>query len=60
MFRTKVLPVFEAGGLMCTIFETKYRGHATEIVKELHPSSCHAVIGVGGDGTIFEILQVRA
>lgn len=59
MFRTRVLPIFEAGGLKCTVIETQYRGHATEIVNGLHPSSCDAIIGVGGDGTIFEILQVQ-
>eukprot|EP00884_Botryococcus_braunii_P011795 jgi/Botrbrau1/20616/Bobra.113_1s0042.1 len=57
VFRTQVLPILEAGGLECIVHETKHRGHATEIVKELQSAACDAIVGVGGDGTIFEILQ---
>jgi diacylglycerol kinase family enzyme len=58
VFRTQVLPILQAGGLECVVHETKHRGHATEIVKKLQSAACDAIVGVGGDGTIFEILQV--
>jgi diacylglycerol kinase family enzyme len=58
VFRTRVLPILEAGGLVCTVHETKHRGHATEIVKGLLPAECDVIVGVGGDGTVFEIVQV--
>lgn len=50
--------MLEAGGLLCTVHDTSHRGHATEIVKGLQPAACDAIVGVGGDGTVFEILQV--
>ena len=39
--------------------ETQGPGHATDIVKEAELQNFDAVVAVGGDGTIFEILQVR-
>ena len=41
-----------------TVSQTHHRGHATEIVRQLPIGSCDALVTVGGDGTVFEALQV--
>ena len=57
-FSKHVRPILEAAGFHLDFRETKGPGHATEIVKEAHLETVDAVVAVGGDGTIFEILQV--
>ena len=51
-----VLPQFEKVlfdyGYECKIIYTKYKGHATEIVRDLEPVDL--VISIGGDGTFNE------
>ena len=49
----------EAAGFQLDVRETQGPGHATEIVREVQLEVFDAVVAVGGDGTIFEILQVR-
>lgn len=41
-----------------SFFETKHRGHATELAKEALSNQVDIVVAVGGDGTIHEIAQV--
>lgn len=50
--------IFKAAGLIVTVRETQRAGHATEIVRSLQLDQCDALITVGGDGTVFEALQV--
>ena len=57
-FAKHVKPILEAAGFQLDFRETRGPGHATEIVKEAHLETVDAVVAVGGDGTIFEILQV--
>ena len=57
-FSKHVRPILEAAGFHLDFRETKGPGHATEIVKDAHLETVDAVVAVGGDGTIFEILQV--
>lgn len=54
-----VRPILEAAGFHLDVRETKGPGHATDIVKEAELQIFDAVVAVGGDGTIFEILQVQ-
>ena len=56
----EVQTIFQAAGLQLTVKETERAGHATEMVQELAISSCDALLTVGGDGTVFEALQVIA
>lgn len=51
-------PILEAAGFHMDVRETQGPGHATDIVKEAELQNFDAVVAVGGDGTIFEILQV--
>ena len=50
--------ILKAAGLSVTVRETQRAGHATEIVRSLQLDQCDALITVGGDGTVFEALQV--
>ncbi len=36
---------------------TRYRGHATELVRELDLTAYDAVVAAGGDGTLFEVIN---
>ncbi len=58
-FTKHVRPILEAAGFHLDVRETQGPGHATDIVKEAELQIFDAVVAVGGDGTIFEILQVR-
>jgi diacylglycerol kinase family enzyme len=53
-----VEPIFLAAGFEMTVHETKHAGHATELVRGEKLELYLAVVAVGGDGTVFEILQV--
>lgn len=53
-------PILAAAGFEVTAHETRARGHATQIVAAEDLSTYEAVVAVGGDGTVFEVLQVRA
>lgn len=50
--------IFKAAGFSMSVKETQRAGHATEMVQGLHLGHCDALITVGGDGTLFEALQV--
>ena len=50
--------ILKAAGLSVVVKETQRAGHATEIVRSLQLDQCDALITVGGDGTVFEALQV--
>jgi len=39
------------------IVYTKFRGHGTELAKEFVEKGFHAVVAVGGDGTVNEVAQ---
>ena len=54
--KEKIEKIIEKYNYDVNIIFTKYRGHATKIVKELD-DSIDLVISVGGDGTFFEIMN---
>jgi|LauGreStaDraftv2_3_1035109.scaffolds.fasta_scaffold111286_2 sphingosine kinase len=54
-----LLPILREGaGLEVTVHETKRRGHAAEVVSGLDLSTTDLIVLVGGDGTVYEGLQV--
>lgn len=57
-YSSSVQTIFKAAGLEVTVKETQHRGHATDIVRQLPLGTCDALVTVGGDGTVFEALQV--
>ena len=53
----KVKPVFDAEGAELFIIETTFAGHAKELANQLNLSSYDGFIGIGGDGTLHEIIN---
>lgn len=56
-YKVAVEPILAAAGFDITAQETQRAGHSTQIVAGLAPQDFEAVVAVGGDGTVFEILQ---
>jgi len=50
-------PLLEQKGIQFDMARTDYAGHALLIAQQLDPSRYDGVIAVGGDGTLFEILN---
>ena len=50
--------MLQAAGMHTEVLETRHAGHATEIARKLDLSQSSALVMVGGDGTVHEVLQV--
>ena len=50
-------PLWEAAGLAVTVITTQAAGEAVDIGKRLDLTSCDALVAIGGDGTLYELLQ---
>ena len=53
----KVKPIFEASGIELFIIETTFAGHAKELANQLDLTEYDGFIGIGGDGTLHEIIN---
>ena len=53
----KVKPIFEASGTDLFIIETTFAGHAKELANQLDLTKYDGFIGIGGDGTLHEIIN---
>ena len=51
-------PVWEAAGLLVTVYTTTRAGEGVSFASRLDLRSCDALVAVGGDGTLHELLQV--
>jgi hypothetical protein len=52
-------PVLEqAAGMQLTVVQTQHEGHAADITLALELDSTDMLVVVGGDGTLFEAMQV--
>ena len=49
----------DAAGLRVTVHETRCRGDATGFVASMDLRDVDMIVYVGGDGTVYEGLQVR-
>jgi YegS/Rv2252/BmrU family lipid kinase len=52
-----VKPIFEASGTDLFIIETTFAGHAKELANQLDLTEYDGFIGIGGDGTLHEIIN---
>lgn len=60
MFRSELLPVLEdAAGMEVVLHTTRGPGHAAELLGQLDLASVDLLVFVGGDGTVYEGVQVR-
>jgi YegS/Rv2252/BmrU family lipid kinase len=53
----KVKPIFEASRAELFIIETTFAGHAKELANQLDLTKYDGFIGIGGDGTLHEIIN---
>lgn len=59
LFQKQVAPVLEdAAGMMLSRVVTQHAGHASELTRQLSLAAVDMLVFVGGDGTVFEGLQV--
>ncbi|MFC1480805.1 diacylglycerol/lipid kinase family protein [Candidatus Neomarinimicrobiota bacterium] len=53
----QIKPVFDAAGVAVDIIETEYSRHAWSIVQGLDPKKYDGICGIGGDGTLHELVN---
>ena len=53
----KIRPIFESSGISLSILETKYQGNAKQIVQTMDFNTIKAILVVGGDGTLNEVVN---
>jgi len=53
----KMKPLFDAAGAELFIIETTFAGHAKELANQLNITEYDGFIGIGGDGTLHEIIN---
>ena len=53
----RVKPLFEAKGIKLFVVETTFAGHAKELANQLNITEYDGFIGIGGDGTLHEIIN---
>jgi diacylglycerol kinase family enzyme len=60
LFQQQVAPVLEdAAGMSLTRVVTQHAGHTSELTGQLSLAAVDMLVFVGGDGTVFEGLQVK-
>ena len=52
-----IKPVFDAKGIELDIIETQHKRHAWSIIQALDPTGVDGICGVGGDGTLHELVN---
>ena len=52
-----VINEFEKDGIEYTLNKTEYSGHAIDLVRSCDVSKYDSVCAVGGDGTLYEVLN---
>jgi len=52
-----ILKALRDKGHAVTPYRTLYRFHATEIAKHIDVNACDLLLAVGGDGTVYEVLN---
>jgi len=48
---------FDEARITLTVEKTNYKGHAQEIVSNIHPSKYDGIVCIGGDGLIHEVIN---
>lgn len=53
----KALPLLESKGIHLEVQISNYAGHAIQLAQEFNPAKYDGIVVVGGDGTLFEIIN---
>jgi len=53
----KAVPLLERRGVQCEVQTSEFPGHATQLAQQFDPSKYDGIVAVGGDGTLFEVLN---
>ena len=53
----KIKPIFDSNNVELSIIETTFAGHAKELAYNIKISEYDGFIGIGGDGTLHEIIN---
>lgn len=53
----KALPLLQRRGIQCDLMISEYAGHAVQLAQQSDPAGYDGIIAVGGDGTLFELLN---
>ena len=53
----QIKPIFDSNNIILEAMETKYAGHAKEIANQKPIDQYDVVLGIGGDGTLNEIIN---
>ena len=57
VFREEVAPVLRDAGISTVCVQTRYQGHARELLQAYNLSLVQGVLCVGGDGTVHEVIN---
>ena len=53
----KAIPLLQNRGIQFEIQASESPGHAIQLAQEFEPSKYDGIVAVGGDGTLFEVLN---
>ena len=57
VYREEVAPMLQDAGISTVCVETRYQGHAKELLQAYNLSLVQGVLCVGGDGTLHEVIN---
>ena len=53
----KIKPIFNSNEIELSVFETKFQGHAKELIEETNLNTYQGIVLLGGDGTFHEVVN---
>lgn len=57
VYQQEVAPVLFDAGIQTVCVQTRYQGHARELIQSYNLSQIHGILCVGGDGTVHEVIN---
>ncbi|KAI6646122.1 alcohol dehydrogenase [Oopsacas minuta] len=57
VYRDEVAPILSDAGINTLCVQTRYQGHARELIRSYNLSKIHGILCVGGDGTVHEVMN---
>ena len=57
VYQEEVAPVLLDAGVKTVCVQTRYQGHARDLIQSYNLSQIHGILCVGGDGTVHEVIN---